>query len=203
MNTELLEELWRSWADRGSGFTAADWAARTRLPGWSVHALFAHVAPDPAVLRALRAAPVPDGHTVTSGAEMLRIFNSPGGIAHTAAEDIEEAARRAAESLGIDELLRRFDKDGPAGLAELDAVRPTEVLAHPIVGRVTYRAFAEVAVVDVTVHLLDLIAAVGGPPVPEPALRFTREVLAAVPAAVDFIEAATGRSEVAVLPVMR
>ncbi|WP_433727906.1 maleylpyruvate isomerase N-terminal domain-containing protein [Nocardia sp. CA-129566] len=200
MNTELLEELWRSWAERGAEFTAAQWATPTRLPGWSVRALFAHVAPDATVLKAMREAPVPDGHTVTSGAEILRIFNSPGEIAQTAADEIEEAARKAAETMDIDELLRRFDTDG---LAELDAVRPGDVLAHPILGRVTYRAFAEVAVVDVTVHLLDLIAAVGGSPVPEPALRLTREILAAVPDPVEFIEAATGRSKVAVLPVMR
>ncbi|MEV0293156.1 hypothetical protein [Nocardia sp. NPDC050710] len=97
-------------------------------------------------------------------------------------------------------LLRRFSEGGPASAALMREVDPATVVAHP---RGDLRALAEVAVVDRTVHLLDLIAAVGGPPVPEPALRFTSGVLAAVPDSVAFIEAATGRGVAPVLLVIR
>ncbi|MFI9406399.1 maleylpyruvate isomerase N-terminal domain-containing protein [Nocardia sp. NPDC052316] len=203
MNTEMLERLWRSWAERGAVLTEEQWATPTRLPGWSVRALFAHVAPDPAIMAAMRDARVAGPAAATDGAEVLRIFNAPGGLAHAAADDVAVQASEAAARLDTDELLRRFAEDGPRALAELGDIDPATVLPHPHLGAVTYQALLEVAIVDVTVHLLDLIAAVGGPPVPRAALLGTVQVLAAVPDPVEFIEAATGRGAIAVLPVMR
>ncbi|NKW70147.1 hypothetical protein GS943_17265 [Rhodococcus hoagii] len=56
---------------------------------------------------------------------------------------------------------------------------------------------------EATVHWLDVIDAVGGDE-PEPmALERARDVLAAVPDPLAFVEAATGRSGDPVLPVMR
>ncbi|GAA5082369.1 maleylpyruvate isomerase N-terminal domain-containing protein [Nocardia iowensis] len=203
MNTEMLEVLWRSWAERGAALTAEQWATPTRLPGWSVRALFAHVAPDVAEMDTMRDRRAEGPAMVSTGAEILRVFNSPGGLAHTAADDIAEQAAGAAETIETETLLRRFAEDGPRALAELGDLRPDTVLPHPHLGTVTCLALVEVAIVDLTVHLLDLIAAVGGPPVPEPALRYTAQILAAVPDPIEFIEAATGRGTVAVLPVMR
>ncbi|QBS42898.1 maleylpyruvate isomerase N-terminal domain-containing protein [Nocardia sp. CS682] len=203
MNTEMLDELWRSWAERGAVLTAEQWATPTRLPGWSVRALFAHVAPDPAIMATMRDARVTGPPAAENGAEILRIFNAPGGLAHTAADDIAVQASETAEHIDTDALLRRFAEDGPRALAELGAIDPATVLPHPHLGAVTYQALLEVAIVDVTVHLLDLIAAIGGPPVPQATLRGVAQVLAAVPDPVDFIEAATGRSPSTVLPVMR
>ncbi|MGK4581816.1 maleylpyruvate isomerase N-terminal domain-containing protein [Kitasatospora sp. HPMI-4] len=202
-NGQLLIDLWLSWAERGERLEPGDWATRTRLPGWSVHALFGHIAPDAAMLAGLRDVLTEEPAAVTSGAEILRIFNRPGGVAHAAAGDIEQQARLTAESVAPKELIRRFAVDGPEAIAGLADVPPTAVLAYPALGTVTFGALGEVAVMEATVHLLDLIAAVGGPQPPAAALVATRELLAGVPDPVSFIEAATGRAEGPVLPVMR
>jgi hypothetical protein len=70
-------------------------------------------------------------------------------------------------------------------------------------GLVTYLVVTETAVVEATVHLLDLIDTVGGPAVPKAALRITTRILTAVPEPSAFIEAVTGRGGTGVLPIMR
>ncbi|MBO1420358.1 maleylpyruvate isomerase N-terminal domain-containing protein, partial [Streptomyces sp. FH025] len=107
-----------------------------------------------------------------------------------------EAAEPAA-------LIARFGVEGPAALAGLADLPPATVVAHPMLGSVTVGALGEVALMEATVHLLDLIAAVGGPAPAEGALHFTRALLAEVADPVAFIEAATGRGSEQVLPVVR
>lgn len=72
-----------------------------------------------------------------------------------------------------------------------------------MLGSVTLAALGDVAVMEATVHLLDLVDAVGGEPPAADALARTRDILAAVPDPAAFIEAATGRSPEPVLPVIR
>ncbi|MFB7665902.1 maleylpyruvate isomerase N-terminal domain-containing protein [Kitasatospora sp. NPDC056138] len=199
----MLTDLWHSWAERGAQLGPDDWTAPTRLPGWSVQALFAHVAPDPELFGQLRGALTEEPAAVTSGAEVLRIYNRPGGVAHVAAPAIEEQARQAAGALSPKELVDRFAVEGPEAFAAFADVPPTAVVAHPILGTVTFGALGEIAVMEATVHLLDLIAAVGGPPPPAAALEATRGLLAGVPDPVAFIESAAGRTDEQVLPVMR
>jgi hypothetical protein len=52
--------------------------------------LLAHVCPDPAMFDRLNAAIVDGPAAVTDAAEMLRRFNEPDGIAHTAANRLAE-----------------------------------------------------------------------------------------------------------------
>ncbi|MEU1289315.1 maleylpyruvate isomerase N-terminal domain-containing protein [Kitasatospora sp. NPDC005856] len=192
----LLAETWASWAERGAALTAEEWERSTRLPGWSVRELYAHVAPVPEMFSGLRAAVLDGRPEVVDGAGILRAYNRPGGIAHTAADQVAEAAEPAV-------LVARFGVEGPAALDGLADLPPGVAVAHPLLGSVTVGALGEVALMEATVHLLDLIAAVGGPPPAEGALDFTRALLARVADPVDFIEAATGRSAAAVLPVIR
>jgi predicted dehydrogenase len=78
------------------------------------------------------------------------------------------------------------------------------VLPYPGVGSLTAAALTDVAVVDATVHGLDLMAAIGGPPPPEAARAHTLGVLVQVPALDELIDVLTGRLDPAtVLPVMR
>ncbi|WP_280696629.1 maleylpyruvate isomerase N-terminal domain-containing protein [Kitasatospora sp. GP82] len=202
-NTDLLATLWRSWAERGAQLRPDEWAGPTRLPGWSVHALFAHVAPDPAMFGQLRGALTEGPAAITGGAEILRVYNQPGGVAHVSAEAVEERARQVAESVPPEVLLVRFAEEGPNALSALADIPADAVIAHPMLGSVTFGALGEVAVMEATVHLLDLIAAVGGPPPPTAALEATRGLLVAVADPIAFIEAATGRTDAAVLPVLR
>ncbi|MBF9067005.1 maleylpyruvate isomerase N-terminal domain-containing protein [Streptacidiphilus fuscans] len=199
---DLLVELWHSWAERGAALEPGEWDRATRLPGWSVRALYAHVAPDPAMLAVLREAVVAGPATVTSGSEILRIFNRPGGVAHAVADQVATQAQETAGSMTPEALVSRFAETGPAVVAELAALPPDTAVAHPA-GTVTLGALREIAVMEATVHLLDLIDAVGGPPPPAAALRATRDMLADVVDPTAFIEAAAGRTKEAVLPVMR
>ncbi|MDH6577273.1 maleylpyruvate isomerase N-terminal domain-containing protein [Kitasatospora sp. MAP5-34] len=203
MRDELMVTLWQSWAERGSRLGPEEWARPTRLPGWSVHALFAHVAPAPEMFAQLRGALVQEPAAVTSGAEIIRNYNRPGEVAHTAADQVAEHARQVADQTPPGVLLRRFAVEGPKALAELGDVPLSSVVAHPLLGTVTFGALGEVAVLEATVHLLDLIAAIGGPPPPGAAVQAARDLLAAVPDSVAFIEAATGRTTAPVLPVLR
>ncbi|WP_316527753.1 maleylpyruvate isomerase N-terminal domain-containing protein [Kitasatospora brasiliensis] len=199
----LLAEVWASWAERGAALDAKDWDRPTRLPAWTVRELYAHVAPVPEMFTGLRGV-VQDGPAeVTDGAGILRAYNRPGGIAHTAAEQVADAAKQAAEAVEPAVLIARFGVEGPAALAGLADLPPATTVAHPLLGSVTIGALGEVALMEATVHLLDLIAAVGGPPPAEGALRFTRALLAELADPVAFIEAATGRGDRPVLPVLR
>ncbi|MGA5822381.1 maleylpyruvate isomerase N-terminal domain-containing protein [Kitasatospora sp. NPDC094028] len=199
----LLAEAWASWAERGAALDAEGWSRPTRLPGWTVRELYAHVAPVPEMFTGLRAAVLDGPAAVTGGAGILRAYNRPGGIAHTAADQVAEAAKQTAEAAEPAVLLARFGVEGPAALAEMADLAPEAVVAHPLLGSVTVGALGEVALMEATVHLLDLIAAIGGPLPADAALAFTRALLAEVADPVEFIEAATGRSPAAVLPVIR
>ncbi|MFJ8623001.1 maleylpyruvate isomerase N-terminal domain-containing protein [Kitasatospora sp. NPDC093550] len=199
----LLAEAWSSWAERGAALDAADWERPTRLPGWTVRDLYAHAAPVPEMFTGLRAAVLVGPAELATGAAVLRAYNRPGGLAHTAAGEIAETARRTAEEAGPAELIARFGVEGPAGLAATGDLAPGTVVAHPLLGSVTVGALGEVALMEATVHLLDLIAAVGGPPPADGALRATSALLAEVADPVAFIEAATGRGAATVLPVIR
>lgn len=201
MEITVLEQLSRTWGERVAALTPEEWATPTRLPGWTVRDLVAHMAPDDQVLDFLRGERV-EAPAVTSSPQWLRRFNEPGGPAHTLAEDVAAGAQQAA-TVGTETLVRYFAEFGPAMIAEFRAAAPDVGLIHPILGAVSFRAIADTTTVEATVHLLDLIDAVGGAPVPPAGLRRTAEILAAVADPVDFIEAATGRSQARVLPVMR
>ncbi|MFJ9695536.1 maleylpyruvate isomerase N-terminal domain-containing protein [Kitasatospora sp. NPDC101183] len=200
----MLAEAWASWARRGEAFSAGEWEKPTRLTGWTVRELYAHVAPVPEMFTGLREALVDGPAEVASGAGVLRAYNRPGGIAHTAADQVADAARETARLAEPAVLVARFGVEGPAALEALADVAPSAAVAHPLLGSATVGALGEVALMEATVHLLDLIAAVGGPPPAEAALDFTRAMLAEVADPVAFIEAATGREgAAAVLPVIR
>ncbi|MBD0695969.1 maleylpyruvate isomerase N-terminal domain-containing protein [Streptomyces sp. CBMA123] len=200
---ELLVEAWSSWAERGAALSAADWDRPTRLTEWTVRDLYAHVAPVPEQFAGLRAIVVDAPAGLTRGADMLRTFNQPGGLAHTAAGQVADLAKEAAKVTEPATLIARFGTEGPAALAGIADLTPDTVVAHPLLGPVTVGALGEVALMEATVHLLDLIAAVGGPAPAEGALHFTRALLAEVADPVAFIEAAAGRSSEPVLPVIR
>ncbi|MEU8921497.1 maleylpyruvate isomerase N-terminal domain-containing protein [Kitasatospora sp. NPDC048545] len=199
----MLADAWGSWAERGAALSAEDWDRPTRLPAWTVRELYTHVAPVQEMFTGLRDAVVDGPAEVTTGAGILRAYNRPGGIAHTAAGQVAEAAKEVAERTAPAVLIARFGVEGPAALAGIADLPPDATVAHPLLGSVRVGALGEVALMEATVHLLDLIAAVGGPPPPGAALDATRALLAEVADPVDFIEAATGRSARSVLPVIR
>ncbi|MFB6889873.1 maleylpyruvate isomerase N-terminal domain-containing protein [Kitasatospora sp. NPDC056327] len=199
----LLTGLWASWAERGAAFDEERWGRATRLDGWTVRELYAHVAASPELFARLRDAVVDGPAAVDRGSAVLRSYNRPGGVAHTAAGLIADGARESAAALGPRALVARFAEDGARVLEWLGEVPPQTAIGHPLLGTVTLGALTEVAVMEATVHLLDLTAAVGGPPPTAEALEATRLLLAEVADPVEFIEAAAGRTRDPVLPVIR
>jgi uncharacterized protein (TIGR03083 family) len=199
---DLLIRLWRMWAKRAAELSDEQWTAETRLPGWAVRDVYVHVTPD--VMIAMLAAPAADGDAqVTSAAEMLRIFNADPAEAEQLHAQLAEMVRQIAADVDRATLVDRFDTELPEAFERLSGLSRDTVIAHPILGSVSLGAFLDMAIMEATIHWLDVVDAVGGP-APEPeAVERTRDVLAAVADPLEFIAAASGRSDRTVLPVMR
>jgi hypothetical protein len=78
------------------------------------------------------------------------------------------------------------------------------VISYPIVGSTTLAVVAEMALMEATVHLLDLADALGGVQPSETALAATRDLLIAVPDSTTAIEVLAGRADpTTALPAIR
>jgi hypothetical protein len=148
-------------------------------------------------------AAVTDGPAaVTDAAEMLRRFNAPGGVAHTSADNIAERAASDATTLTPTEAATRFTEC--AGILRATPMSKETVIFYPVVGSATLAVVAEVALMEATVHLLDLADAVGGVRPSEQALAATRDLLIAIPDPIAAIEVLAGRADPAsAVPAIR
>lgn len=197
----LLSACWSWWSSALASLEQAEWETVTRCEGWDVRALAAHVAPDVAMLAAIDDLVLDDAAAHDDAASVLRTFNAAGGVAETMADHVASTA--AADTTGPHELVERFDSavDILSRLAgDLSATIP-----HPVLGTVTVGVVTDIAIVEASVHGLDLADAVERGLPPEGALRYTAQLLAAIPAPARFLDVATGRSSDidAVMPVMR
>ncbi|WP_460973756.1 maleylpyruvate isomerase family mycothiol-dependent enzyme [Prescottella soli] len=199
---DLLIGLWRMWAKRAAELSDEQWTTETRLPGWTVRDVYVHVTPD--VLIAMLAAPAADGDAkVTSAAEMLRVFNADPVAAESLHAQLAEMVRQAATDVDRKTLVARFDAELPEAFERLSGLSRDTVIPHPMLESVSLGAFLDMAIMEATIHWLDVVDAVGGPEPELLALERARDVLAAVADPLAFIEAASGRSGGTVLPVMR
>ena len=198
----ILERSWRVWAERVRAISPEQLRAPTRLGGWTVHDLLAHITPDADQLAALMGAVQEGPAAVADGSGVLRAFNQPGGVAETMAPSIEQTAIETAPGLTPADAAHRFERS--ADLVASAPLDPQAVIPYPGVGSTTVGAVTDIAIVETTVHALDLIAAIGGTPPPAEAVAHTRDVLARVADPVALIEVLTGRADPAtLLPVVR
>jgi hypothetical protein len=188
----LLAECWQHWAERCAPLGIEGWTAATRCKPWDVAALVAHVAPDPVVLEQLTGAVIDGDAAVTDPAALLRGFNEPGAVAFAMAGEVAARATELAQSLDAVALVGRF-VDGASIVLREPELPPSTVVAHPIVGSTTVGVLTAVAIVEATVHYLDLVDAIGGDPLPTRALDYTRDILVRVSEPAPLIEAITGR----------
>jgi uncharacterized protein (TIGR03083 family) len=199
---DALQRTWQTWARTGESLSGDQWTAQTRCDGWDVAALYAHAS----MFLKEQDAPLPEadapGNPVTA-VEIVRSFNEPGGVAHAMADATADQAVADAAQHSRGELVERFAAHAPLAMTKLRAARPTLVVPWgPFVA--TIEEVARMAVMEATVHLLDLQRALGQQPdVPAEALQDTTQFLAAVASPVAFIEAAAGRSQDSPLPVLR
>jgi len=197
-----LARTWRVWASTGAALTDAQWNQPTRCGRWDVRALYAHHSVFPAALAALPQAAAPAAKPAAAS-DVLRAFNAPDGIAVVRADAIAGHALSQAAGDPAEVFVDRFGVGGPAAVEALRAADPAAPVPW-VTFAVTLNEVLRIAVLEASVHLLDLQRALGQPPeVPADALAVTVRLLAEVAPAVEFIEAATGRTETMPLPVIR
>ena len=198
---DALEAVWRRWAEVGAGLAAAEWSTPSRCTGWDVAALFAHVGVFPqAVLDPPRA----DGGEPVTAVAILRGFNAPSGVAHTMAAAVADHAVTLAAQVGPRGLVAFFAEAGPRGIAALRDRPGDGLLLWPASRVTTWAEAVRIVLLESTVHLLDVLDALGrAPDAPAAALREVAHLLAEIAEPVAFVEAATGRSSSSPLPVLR
>jgi len=151
---------------------------------------------------ALTAATTDGPAALTDAAELLRRFNAPGGIARTSADSIAERASTDATALTPDAAVTRFTES--AEILRATPMSSGTVISYPVVGTTTLAVVAEVALMEATVHLLDLDDAVGGVQPSQQALAATRDLLIAVADPIAAIEVLAGRVDpAAAVPAIR
>lgn len=201
---DALEACWRVWAEIGTELSEEDWARPTRCDGWDVNAIFAHHAGYPMGLRT-RPDAEPSGDVVTA-VDVLRGYNVPGSAEVEAiATAVAEGARGQAATIDRGRLVVAFSEDAREALGWLRAT-PGETL-FPWPGGPVSIMLAEavrIVIMEATVHLYDVQNALGlERKAPATAEREVAQLLAEIPVGPAFIEAATGRSDQQVLPVIR
>lgn len=195
----VLGGLWSRWWQLGHLDEVA-WSAPTRLPGWRVKELYAHVARGVDTLAVLLDSPatgmvvdVPD-----AAGYFARVPSGPAGAAQVARTAIRFAADTKPAALR-----ERFGRRGPETLTAATAAGPHTVLAS-IAGPIHLHAYVITRIVEATVHHLDLQHALDiDERLPELAVRRTVQTLTQLTPAVPFIELATGRdTDRGIFPVL-
>jgi len=199
----ILAEAWQWWATTLTELDAVAWQRETRLPGWDVAALSAHASLLVRGLSVLSSQPLDTEPAVRSACDMLRGFNTPGGVATTIADAIAEMARRHAASMQPHGLVAAFTVTAPQVIASLEGSGPI-VIEYFGNGTFPIAEAMSIAVLEAVVHGLDLCAAVDWPAssIPPSPMHHTVGLLASMTEPVSFIEAATGRTSTPVLPVL-
>jgi uncharacterized protein (TIGR03083 family) len=141
--------------------------------------------------------------THATAAALLGHFNRPGGIATSQADRVAAAAREDVATYTPAQMIEQFAVTGPQAIATARQLGPVVV---DYFGRamLPLEEAVSIGILEATVHLLDLQRALGVPPdVPAAGVEHTVRLLAEMAPPVDFIELATGRSSVALFPVLR
>jgi uncharacterized protein (TIGR03083 family) len=195
--------LWAAWEHQGRDLSADQWQRPTRLGDWTVRMLYAHAASWPVGFAHLVGQVRQVAPTHPSAAELLGEFNRPGGIATSQADRVAAAAREDAATYTLAQMIEPFSVTGPEAIA---TARQLGSVVVDYFGRamLPLAEAISIGILEATVHLLDLQRALEVPPdVPPAGLEHTVGLLATMTPPVDFIELATGRSQVAVFPVLR
>ncbi|OLF15480.1 maleylpyruvate isomerase N-terminal domain-containing protein [Actinophytocola xanthii] len=193
----LVRQAWEQWAKVGAGLSDVEWARPTRLTGWDVLTLYAHVARSVEVLAGLLDEPLPG--TAPERADASAYFASFAGVREQAARQVDAVARRAAAA-GPAPLVASLAGDGPAVLDRAEAAG--EVTVGTVGGTIALPDYLLTRLVEATIHLLDLRHAVPGPgPAPEAVDRVV-DVLVGIAGPVAFVESATGRADLSIFPLL-
>jgi uncharacterized protein (TIGR03083 family) len=195
--------LWAAWEQQGRVLSAEQWQQPTRLGDWTVRMLYAHAAGWPVGFAHLVGQVREVAQTHASAAGLLGDFNRPGGIATSQADRVAAAAREHAAAYTRAQLIEPFAMTGPQAIATARQLGSV-VVDYFGLAMLPLEEAVSIGILEATVHLLDLQRALDMPPdVPRAGLEHTVGLLAGMTPPVDFIELATGRSQVALFPVLR
>lgn len=201
---DALDAVWVCWARTAGTLTGEGWARPSRCAGWDVAALYAHVGLFPHAMRNAPPLPAEPGVGLTAAA-ILRGFNAPDGVAHEMAAEVADGAVRLAAETGPDGLRRIFTEDAPQAVGVLREHACGDRVPWPAAaGMTTWGEAVRIVLLESTVHLLDVLDALGrASEVPPTALRETVHLLAEVADPVALVETATGRTATPVFPLLR
>ncbi|RRO19413.1 hypothetical protein EIL87_04770 [Saccharopolyspora rhizosphaerae] len=207
MIIDALEQTWQEWARLGAELSEQEWARPTRLPSWTVKDVYTHVSPFPSATRAGIEAPSPDAPVShDDAAALLAFMQQPGGLADQTAELLKESATSRSQAAPTEELVEQFGTVGPQAIAELRVADLERTVHYGGFAVVPAREALRIFVLEGVVHYFDICDALQREmpgPMAGRALKVTVDLLAETADPVAFIDAATGRSDAAVLPVMR
>jgi uncharacterized protein (TIGR03083 family) len=197
-----LDALWAIWAEQGRAMTDEQWQRPTRLGDWDVRSLYAHVGWWPFSFAMLIDRVRDAEPTHATAAALLRDFNAPDGVANTTRDAVAAGAREDAAKYPTATMVEQFASAGPAAIATARMLGPV-VVDYWGRGLLRLEEAVSIGVLEATVHLLDLLHALGQPAdVPVAGLTHTTGILVEMAPPVDFIEAATGRRANDLFPVL-
>ena len=175
--------------------TPTQWQMPTKLPGWDVLTLVAHISRAPDGIIRYTASPVDTPAQV----DWASYFRFDGSLI---AADVSKRARETVAKMSPATIGADFKHTLNQALQILEQLAPTTVI-KTIVGTIELADYAVTRVLELTVHSLDLTLALNQSPRFDPAAQAltvaTLEALFGKPRTVDladdmkFIAAATGR----------
>lgn len=190
----LLRRSWADWAELGARLSEEEWRRPTRLAGWDVLTLFAHVARSVDVLDTVLRETLDTPPDLDSASAYFASFRD---VREDAARSVDTVARKAATA-GGGRLVASL-----AGQTVLDRAEAAgDVIVRTVGGTISLPDYLVTRLVEATVHLLDLRHTVPGPG-PEPAaVRRVVDVLVGIAGPVAFVESATGRADLSIFPLL-
>lgn len=207
MVIDELERAWRAWAELGTELDDQQWRLPTRLPGWTVRDVFAHHSGFPAAVRAGVEVPEPQGPVTHEGAaQLLSFMQQPGGVAAQTANTLRDHAVEHANARSTAELVEPFTTLAPAVIAELRQRDLGRRVDYGGLAVLTAGEALRIFLMEAVVHYFDMALALDRPvpgPMAGPPVGETARLLVEMADPVALIDAATGRGQPRIFPLLR
>lgn len=190
---ELLRLVWARWTESLDGLGEEAWSAPTRCGDWNVRTLVAHVSDGITGFHtALRDRMVEREAGIISAAELMRLLKPDSRSAQAMAEKADARARQSAER-DLAQLREPFNASADEVL-QIARTHPVGVVDYFGRADVAVDGLIELALLEATVHYLDLAEALGDrADLPNEVMRNVLETLLSMSTPQALIEVATGR----------
>lgn len=190
---ELLRLVWARWMESLDGLDEAAWSAPTRCGDWDVRALVAHVSDGIIGFHtSLRDRMVEREAGIISAAQLMGLLKPDSRSAQATAEKADARARRSSER-DLAQLREPFNAFADEVL-QIARAHPVGVVDYFGRADVAVEGLIELALLEATVHYLDLAEALGDrTDLSSEVMRNVLETLLSMSTPQALIEVATGR----------